>query len=475
MNTIIRLFLSLAPCALLFSCVKEDAILQQPEVREVKTYSLAVSAVKGERPDTKALKFDGQALKSVWAEGESVRVLKGNQFLGTLHATTAGDETTLSGTISGTLSVDDALTLEFMGPYYTYQKGTLDYIATHCDYATATVSVTSIEGGKVTTDAAHFKNQQAIVKFVLIDKADGTTPLSARSLGVTVGGAITKNVSDDNASPRGGGGLFNYDGAVAKLTGVTITGNEAKVHGGGGIFNIGKLSLEGCTVRNNTARDSGGGVWHGDDHVSGLELNMQGMNLITDNIAGGITGNLFLTGHRKITCTGSLEGSRIGGGDGKNGGTVIINDGHVEAYGGTDAAGIGGEGANGGFVKIHGGYVYAEGNSNGSGIGAREDGNGGEITIDITSGNPLYVEAVGGSDISIWAGSIGSNDSGKVGTLNISNGVKTETYNYNGGYWETVKVENHPVTYVHERRKAVLFTCDHAGYTAATCPYCKHD
>lgn len=136
---------------------------QQPEVREVKTYSLAVSAVKGERPDTKALKFDGQALKSVWAEGESVRVLKGNQFLGTLHATTAGDETTLSGTISGTLSVDDALTLEFMGPYYTYQKGTLDYISSRCDYATATVSVTSIEGGKVTTDAAHFKNQQAIV------------------------------------------------------------------------------------------------------------------------------------------------------------------------------------------------------------------------------------------------------------------------------------------------------------------------
>lgn len=192
MNTIIRLFLSLAPCALLFSCVKEDAILQQPEVREVKTYSLAVSAVKGERPDTKALKFDGQALKSVWAEGESVRVLKGNEFLGTLYATTAGDETTLSGTISGTLSVDDALTLEYAGPYYTYQKGTLDYIATHCDYATATVSVTSIEGGKVTTDAAHFKNQQAIVKFCLLDKDHPEQPLTARSLGVTVGGkAIT--------------------------------------------------------------------------------------------------------------------------------------------------------------------------------------------------------------------------------------------------------------------------------------------
>jgi len=32
-----------------------------------------------------------------------------------------------------------------------------------------------------------------------------------------------------------------------------------------------------------------------------------------DRISGlRMTGNLFLTGHRKITCTGSLEGSRIG-------------------------------------------------------------------------------------------------------------------------------------------------------------------
>ncbi len=126
------------------------------------------------------------------------------------------------------------------------------------------------------------------------------------------GGSIIGNTSNDQTNPSGGGGLFNYEGCTATLTNVTITDNEAKVKGGGGIFDIGKLSMEGCTVRNNTARTCGGGVWHGDDHVSGLELKMQGVNLITDNIAGGITGNLFLTGHRKITCTGSLEGSRIG-------------------------------------------------------------------------------------------------------------------------------------------------------------------
>ena len=176
-----------------------------------------------------------------------------------------------------------------------------------------------------------------------------------------------------------------------------------------------------------------------------------------------------------VKAYGDDYGAGIGGGDDRSGGTVIINGGHVEAYGGTDAAGIGGgEGGDGGFVKIHGGYVYAQGTSNGSGIGAGEDGNGGEVTIDITSGNPLYVEAVGGSDMSYYTGSIGSNVDTKVGTLILGNGVKTKTYHYEGSYWETVKVENNPVKFVHERRKAVLFTCDHAGYTAATCPYCHH-
>ena len=38
-----------------------------------------------------------------------------------------------------------------------------------------------------------------------------------------------------------------------------------------------------------------------------------------------------------------------------------VSGGHVEAYGGVDAAGIGGgEDVDGGVVKIFGGYVYAE-------------------------------------------------------------------------------------------------------------------
>ena len=262
--------------------------------------------------------------------------------------------------------------------------------------------------------------------------------------------------SDDNMEVERGGNIEIHGGNL-DLYG----GNDCAAIGGNYTQSVGDISIFDGHIKV-VGGDASAGIGAGKNTHNYGNINIYDGVI---NATGGPVANIFY----------DAGGAGIGGGDDRGGGTVIINDGHVEAYGGTDAAGIGGgEGANGGFVKIHGGYVYAEGNSYGSGIGAGEDGNGGEITIDITSGNPLYVEAVGGSDISIWAGSIGSNDSEKFGTLNIGNGVKTRTYNYNESYWETIKVENHPVTYVHERRKAVLFTCDHAGYTPQTCPYCTH-
>ena len=173
---------------LLFSCAKE---MEQPEqiekpAREGKTYTLTVTAGKGERPDTKALGFDGTTLKATWAIGEEVSVYKGEDLLGTLSAGSAGTKTTLSGSVSGDLSMDDVLTLRFLSPDYASQDGTLDYIAAHCDYAVADVTVTSVVGTTVTTTSATFENRQAIVKFRLRN-ADNTADLAARPLVVTAG------------------------------------------------------------------------------------------------------------------------------------------------------------------------------------------------------------------------------------------------------------------------------------------------
>ncbi len=188
------------------------------------------------------------------------------------------------------------------------------------------------------------------------------------------GGAITNNISRDRMTPEGGGGIFNYEGATMTLTGVTITGNEAKVKGGGGICNFGTLTLDGCSITGNTSNDieasdvgggaiytssgatttlsgvtitgneakgaggggvnnwgtqtidgctitgntskaNGGGVWSGPRTT----LQMLGKNTVTDNQSNGKTNNVYLREDVLITVTGSLEGSQIGVGMGTPG------------------------------------------------------------------------------------------------------------------------------------------------------------
>jgi len=73
---------------------------------------------------------------------------------------------------------------------------------------------------------------------------------------------------------------------------------------------------------------------------------------------------------------------------------LTVIGGRVEAYGGTDAAGIGGgEDADGGTVTISGGYVYAKGSYGGAGIGGGEGGDGGNVTI---TGGTVHASAGSG-------------------------------------------------------------------------------
>ena len=478
---------------LLLSCAMETepSVLPEQPVQGVRNYTLTVEAGKGEAPDTKALGFEGTALKATWEVGDTVKVYKGVSFLGNLFAQANGKETTLSGTVLGEIAKDDVLTLQFLSPDYTLQDGTIEYIASHCDYAQASVTVTNVEGTSATTTSAHFVNRQALVKFTLNVSAKplsitlpgqciAVTPESAQSVlyvaipaissqsvslmaaadekvyvksvdnvtleagkyysisatltesasdllvhneaelraaveknnanilfannisitslleikgsrtvtvnmggykldrgcrsrgsqvivvrtgstlnlsggtvtggwggnggaldiesGTTVnltnvtitgnhaddrgggisirgggtlnmtGGSITNNESYDHTDPGGGGGLFNDENATATLTGVTLSGNQAKLLDGGGICNYGTLNLNGCTIQNNTARYSGGGIWS----INKNGFKMQGANIITDNIAGGVPCNIFLKARCLITFTDSITGSQIG-------------------------------------------------------------------------------------------------------------------------------------------------------------------
>lgn len=175
------------------ACSNND---EQASVLPVNTYTITVNATKGDdvssAPSNRALALDDTKLNATWAAGEQVtvyNVTKSTELTGNLTALSDGASTTLSGTLTGSVAVDDVLTLKFLSPNYASQTGTLDYIAANCDYATASVTVSSIDGNNITTSSASFTNQQAIVKFTLKDNAKvNDNDLSATQLVVTANG-----------------------------------------------------------------------------------------------------------------------------------------------------------------------------------------------------------------------------------------------------------------------------------------------
>ena len=265
------------------ACTNEDTALDSSAVEKeqpiIKTYTMTVNASKGEDiATTRDLALVGSTLNSTWKTGETVKVYNALSVeLGTLTAQSDGPNTTLSGTLSGaTISEDDALTLKFHSPSYTTQTGTLEYIAANCDYAIATVKVTAVSGGNVTTKAASFANQQAIVKFTLKDKADnGATSLSASKLVVTVGAnsyTITPASANNElfvAIPGFSGQSITLNAIVGSKvyiytkSGVAFTNSQYYTRGvqmtHQGTIEIGKLiGQNGCVYDNAAAAETAG-------------------------------------------------------------------------------------------------------------------------------------------------------------------------------------------------------------------------
>ena len=201
-----------------FSCAKEiepevTVVGTTEETNQVRTYSVTVHAEKGE-PATKALNLTGNTLQASWEEGEVVDVYKGDDKIGTLTAQSTGTSTTLKGTITTTLAEGDDLTLKFCSPSYATQDGTLKYIAANCDYATAEVTVSSI---------------------------DNNTGIITACKGVN------------------GGGIINNSGCTLQITGGLITNCRSDA-GGGAIVNHGTATISGCTFRGNIATTRGGRI-----------------------------------------------------------------------------------------------------------------------------------------------------------------------------------------------------------------------
>lgn len=200
MTSIQALVSLLLAAAAMTACSNDDMIADEPTPVTTETpraYTITVNATKGEA--TRALTLDGNTLNATWKAGEEVKVysvtgegsteMESITPIGTLTAQSNGTAATLKGEFDSiyTPTKGAKLRLRFLSDKYTGQKGTLEYIASNCDFATADVTITGVTDGNVTTTAASFENQQAIVKFSL-NKQDGTSPVVATSLTVKVGG-----------------------------------------------------------------------------------------------------------------------------------------------------------------------------------------------------------------------------------------------------------------------------------------------
>ena len=427
-----RIYAIMMMAAALAACSQEELpqIVEEPEA---PTYTMNIEATKGEDDNTKALSLSGKALNATWAEGEAVtvyNVTRSVDLTGTLTAQSSGTSTVLKGTLTGTIQNGDELKLMFLSPSYASQTGTLEYIAANCDYAEATVTVTDASTPSVTTTAANFLNQQAIVKFTLKNSSGGALPCNPEALRVSDGtntivmtGILGSTYSNEN---NGAGVLYvampgfsdktvivdaycneklysytkadvsfadgNYYAITVKMSPVTnvdlarVISNLELQDGDmatgtlGSIVRVSVASGATVTLSGATINGTNSGwryAW------GGLHCKGNATVVLADGTTNTLRGSydypgiyipegntLTIQGTGTLNASSNGDGVGIGGGWGINCGNILIKNGIINATGGHYAAGIGsGYFCSCGSIEIQGGTVTAHGGSFAAGIG----------------------------------------------------------------------------------------------------------
>ena len=181
----------------------------------------ATTSIGTEGTGNRAQEIDGDGkLKSTWEEGDKVYVYADastTTSIGTLTPTSYGCSTaTLTGDIDATNLSEGETTLYFSTqprPFdFSSQDGTVESLF----YFTATADVT-ITGGNASVSDLSFTRPIAVVKFTLKDKADGTSPVYAKSLTVN-DGTNTYTVTPASATNVLYVGIPAIDGQTVTLT-----------------------------------------------------------------------------------------------------------------------------------------------------------------------------------------------------------------------------------------------------------------
>ncbi len=165
------------------SCTNDEEVLDQASVPS--GLKVSIPATFAGNADTRVLKLEGNTLKSEWTEGDKVYVHNNNSAFDSnpLVADASGSKVNLEGELAGEYNIDDILTLAYTYkkiPYvgvviggfeYSSQKGTFEDVQNY-DFSVATVKVTAVDGGKVTTTDATFEPYQSIFKFTFKNESD---------------------------------------------------------------------------------------------------------------------------------------------------------------------------------------------------------------------------------------------------------------------------------------------------------------
>ncbi|MDO4536978.1 MAG: InlB B-repeat-containing protein, partial [Coriobacteriales bacterium] len=261
-----------------------------------------------------------------------------------------GNLTITGVTISGNTSSGNVYTPPLGGGIYN--KGTLTLQNVYIENNTAGQgggiyndegSVCSIIGGKI------HNNATTDVDYHIIGGGTGNNSASLDSY-ANYGGGIACNKCasmevarceiSGNKAKRGGGVYLNYTNAAScKIEGCTIKQNTATERGGGLHVTAGGVALTNNTKVQRNSAEQGGGIMLGDDENTSLDidsanitsntstdassygagircesaaLSMAGKVIIKDNKCGDKTSNLHLGDNRTIACGTLTKGSKIG-------------------------------------------------------------------------------------------------------------------------------------------------------------------
>lgn len=274
---------------------------------------------------------------------------------------------------------------------------------------------------------------------------------------VSMDGGIALLASTDTYNIADGGIVINSD-TLEQYNDATITGSSTThvilVNGVEATITISDLDIQIPLVKN----DETASTWIPAIRlINGANLNLilEGKNTLKGGdmcaaieVPEGCT--LTISGEGSLKATGG-EGTGIGASSRRNGslGTIVIDGGNIEAYGGEMAAGIGGSAEGGsGTIIINNGTVYAKGGHGsyykdiknvygGAGIGG--GANGCVDRIEINSGN---VTAYGGYATNAGRHPGAAIGCGGGGAKAVDGGYKYGEIAINGGTVSAIAYQN---------------------------------